>query len=401
MKIVLCDDKPSQAKRWERRIRKAFLETRLEAPSIRIISTDTDAFPTIVNTLNARRLIARGESDPISPSNDFPFDDADVLVLDFDLLFFGEHGDTTGARLAYLARCYSSPALIILLNEFGSNRFDLKLSGHLDSFADLDIGGDQIGNVGLWSHDFGSYRPWAWPVVPSAVRTRKRLIRKIAGRLDEAVLPFLGFEEATLAAFSDQVVGPFGDRKQVASATFRDIVQGSPVGLVASDAAPDDFAVAQIAAARIAKWLSDVVLHRQDVIIDAPHLVSRFPRLLAGDPGSHASWAKTVTLSGKIRQVGVRFGLVADHHFPGWEWLGRHCWLWPTLARDERLGEVRSPWLREDPEWVFAEDSSRFLPTAETRRFVSRTDSPFRLRHVERPTRAVEYRPASSFEYVQ
>ena len=397
MKIIIYDDRKRQANRWERRIQEAFDGAGLDSPTINAIPTGKGSFSKLVATLNERRLAAR-TSGPTTAHERLVIDDADVLIIDFDLIHFGDHGDTTGTRLAYLARCYSSPKIIIVVNEFGTNRFDLGMTGNSDSFADLDIGGDQIGNVGLWSHTFPNHRPWSWPIVPEAVRARKRLVRMVAKRLDEAALPHLGFDQSTLSTFSDQVTAPLGDRDRIASVTFREIVSKSPLGLVTSDKLSDAQAVARIAVARLTKWLTDIVLPRQDILVDAPHLVSRFPSLLAGTPPDYSAWARTTSLAPKIGELGVRNRQITAHHFPGWEWVGRHCWLWAGVASDPRVAEVRTPWSRHESEWVFAEDSSMFVSAADARRFVAGSDSPFRLRYVERPSRAVEYYPASSLE---
>ena len=397
MKMIICDDREGQANRWERGIREAFEQLGLDSPDVKPIPTDDDAFSNLVGTLNERRLAARPGGPSIEHKH-LTIDDADVLIIDFDLIHFGDHGDTTGTRLAYLARCYSSPTLIIVLNEFGTNRFDLRLTGNADSFADLDMGGDQIGNVGLWSHTFLAYRPWSWPVVPDAVRARERLVRAVSNNLEKAALPYLGFDDTTLATFSDQVTAPLGDRDRVSTVTFREVVTDSPLGVVTADAVPDDEAVARVAVARLTKWLASVVLPRQDILVDAPHLVSRFPSLLAGSPDDSSAWAQTMSLAPQIGRLGVRNRLISAHHFPGWEWVGRHCWVWSGIASDPRIEEVKTPWSRRESAWVFAEDSSRFVSPASARRFVAGHDSPFRLRYVERPERAVEYYPSSSLE---
>ena len=397
MKIILCDDRKRQASRWERRIREAFDKLGIDAPDISAIPTDESTFSDLVATLNDRRLASRPDG-PQTEDKYLVFDDADVLIIDFDLIHFGDHGDTTGTRLAYLARCYSSPTLIIVLNEFGTNRFDLRLTGNTSSFADLDMGGDQIGNVGLWSHTLSAYRPWSWPIVPDAVQARKRLVRAVSKSLEEAALPYLGFDEATVSSFSDQVTAPLGERDRLSTITLRDVVTDSPLGVVRADVLPDDEAMARVAVARLAKWLLNVVLPRQDILVDAPHLVSRFPSLLAADPGDSSAWAQTMSFAAQVGKLGVRNRLISAHHFPGWEWVGRHCWVWSSLTNDTRIEEVNTPWSRHESEWVFAEDSSRFVSPASARRFIAGHDSPFRLRHVERPVRTVEYYPASSLE---
>ncbi|MCY4390669.1 MAG: hypothetical protein OXE43_01290 [Chloroflexi bacterium] len=395
MKVILLDDKPEQASRWESQIVKGFVDGGLDTPNIHVILKDDDELSGIVTMLHRRRQAAREGTE--WPTGQFPLDGADVLVVDFDLLDFGDHGDTTGARLAYLARCYSSVSFIMVMNQFGTNRFDLNLSGRLDSFADLDIGSYQVGNAGLWSHSFPEYRPWAWPVVPEAVQTRKRLVRAVAKQLDKNVLQYLGFDESAASRFSDQVARYLGGRGEAGTITFRQVVEESPIGLAASDKVPDDLWAARIAVARVTKWLTNVVLPRQDTLVDAPHLVSRFPSLLT-DPDALESWNRTASLAGHIQRLGIRNRRITNHHFTGWEWVGRHCWSWHSLSADSSIEEVDSPWSRRELDWTFAEDSSRFTLPGDSRRFVPATDSPFRLRYVEQPDKNVEYTPASRLD---
>ena len=50
-----------------------------------------------------------------------------------------------------------------------------------------------------------------------------------------------------------------------------------------SDEPWDQGGIERVAAARLGKWLERLVLPGQNVLVDAPHLVSRFPSLVAAD----------------------------------------------------------------------------------------------------------------------
>ena len=104
-------------------------------------------------------------------------DNASIFIIDYDLLSSQEEGEEkneefftgslTGEIVAYLVRCFSKCKLIIGLNQYGNNPFDLTLRGDLDSFADLNLGGDQLDNPNLWMGDWQDseqeFRPWSWP----------------------------------------------------------------------------------------------------------------------------------------------------------------------------------------------------------------------------------------------
>jgi hypothetical protein len=95
--------------------------------------------------------------------------------------------------------------------------------------------------------------------------------------------------------------------------SFRDFVTLSGNGLKGKDQA-DDAAVARIAAARLSKWLEDIVLPAQEILVDAPHLVSRLPELLTGDPGRLATWDRTTAPN--VSALGIRHKIVATSYGP-------------------------------------------------------------------------------------
>ncbi len=95
----------------------------------------------------------------------------------------------TGHRLAYLARCYSNAKYIVVLNQFGENRFDLTLRGHPHTHADLHIGLKQLTNPGLWGEsDWPEFRPWVWPVLPNAIERMERWTQEVETALEEPIL---------------------------------------------------------------------------------------------------------------------------------------------------------------------------------------------------------------------
>ena len=74
------------------------------------------------------------------------FDDTSIFIIDYDLLKSQEAKFLTGEIIAYVVRAFSECKLIVGLNQFGTNLFDLTLRGHPESFADLNLGIDQLDN---------------------------------------------------------------------------------------------------------------------------------------------------------------------------------------------------------------------------------------------------------------
>ena len=98
--------------------------------------------------MNRRRAEWRADENDTASIESTDVDEADVIVVDYDLLRYSEAADTTGSRLAYLLRCFTKCGLIIVLNEYGSNAFDVSLRNPSLDFADLHLGAVQIGNPG-------------------------------------------------------------------------------------------------------------------------------------------------------------------------------------------------------------------------------------------------------------
>lgn len=152
MRMLVYDDNPKIAERLAARIRTVCGDANVTA-------VKRETFQALIGLMNRRRAAWRAEEKdaPLIESTDV--DEADVIVIDYDLLLYSDEGDTTGSRLAYLLRCFSKCGLIVVLNEYGTNSFDLSLRSPSEGFADLHLGDAQIGNPGLWTGSFEGYRP--------------------------------------------------------------------------------------------------------------------------------------------------------------------------------------------------------------------------------------------------
>jgi hypothetical protein len=344
-----------------------------------------------VHAMQERRRGAREGKAP--DTSRVLFDDAAILLLDFDLLAYDHLGVDTGERVAYLARCYSTCGYIIELNQFGEFWFDLTLRDHPESFADLNLGGGHIHNPGLWSEPFQGFRPWAWPLVPKAAVDLERRVKDVRSRLDHPILDFLGFPPDAISRLPRSVREYLGSTD---NPTFRDFVINSPLGLQPMDAVASDDFIARIASARLGKWLEFVVLPGQDILVDAPHLAHRFPSLLAGQP-ILTSFNSTTSM-GKNPAPGLRAKGIAPQQLKRNAWLSRPAWFWPTLANDEDIDEVGQPWNIVKPAYQFCEDVSRFLKESDTRQFVADVASPYVTRFVASPDSAYAKRFGASIK---
>jgi len=323
-------------------------------------------------------------------------DDASIFVVDYDL--FEAIGFLKGDVVAYLARCLSSCGLIVGYR-YGDNAFDLTLREELRSFTDLYVGGEQLGNPGLWRVTEAGFRPWHWPILPDYLRDFEKKVEDVKESLaeDVPIWQVLGLTTPELFAMLPRSIGEFLGADP-AETTFRQFVIESDNGLERRDvtSADDvsDEVVARVGAARISKWLERLVLPEQDILVDAPHLVSRYPSLMTGDAMDIETWNRTARLVSH-EDLGLRTDLIEPFRLKKDHWLSRPVWFWDEVRECQDILEVREPWKTERPNWVLCEDASRFYEEG-YREFVADVESPYARRFV-RKFDHVEYRPKVRF----
>ena len=161
LRVLVYDDNPEIAIRLAGKVRAVCDEANVTAVT-------QEAFQELIGLMNRRRAAWRAGEGDMDSIESADVDEADVVIIDYDLLLYSKEGDTTGSRLAYLLRCFTKCGVIIVLNEYGTNSFDLSLRSPSLDFADLHLGDFQIGNPGLWTDSFEGYRPWHWPALPNA-----------------------------------------------------------------------------------------------------------------------------------------------------------------------------------------------------------------------------------------
>jgi hypothetical protein len=379
LRIHIYDDEASNVEKWAEAlgtvpaVRKTFKIHRLS----------TDEFVEALSELDARRDQAR--KGPIHDGGAGAlFDEADILVLDYDLITVVGRRDLTGEEVAYLARCYSRCGILVALNQGcrpDSNPFHLDLRQHPDSWADVNCSSSQLSNPGLWGPWKTGLRPWYWPTLPRAVRDFERCrdeLRK--GALDDQpVLAWVGLgTEHVGTALTPPLLKHIVPQDQTPETmTFRDLAKYRlrPKDREWTEAVPG------IAAATVRAWLAQVVLPPQNILVDAPHMVSRFPSLLL--KRSRVGWDRTADLWSETGAA-VDEVAVSPARFEKPHWLSRPVWYWQRLTSLD-LPEIRDPWGRRPSERVFCEDVSRFLPKHAARRYHSGLSPEFLNRWVVDP----------------
>ena len=199
-KILIYDDEEKQTKRFEN-ILKQVLKKVGQDQDFAIETLCDNDLQFSIEALQNRQDGFR--NDKKCSNVDTKFDEASIFIIDYDLLNSQEAKFLTGEIIAYIVRCFSECKLIVGLNQYGRNSFNLTLRGHPESFADLNLGVDQLGNPDLWRGDWGDlredYRPWYWPNLSDSWVI---LIEKL--RMFERIWtnPFAKFSILTASCFS-------------------------------------------------------------------------------------------------------------------------------------------------------------------------------------------------------
>jgi len=421
--ILIYDDEPERKGKFKSELEKSLNEAN-QSKNFNVASLDGPEFQNAVKALEQKRINFRekNEIDFEGNSNNGmeKIDNASIFIIDYDLLSSQEVGEKkneefftgslTGEIVAYLVRCFSRCKLIIGLNQYGNNPFDLTLRGDLDSFADLNLGGDQLDNPNLWMGDWQNseqeFRPWSWPNLCDLLRDFDKRVKDVQDSLEKPISEFLGFDRDLFELLPREIVQFIwrDKEKEHFQTTFREFITKSGNGLRIKDAKGlgDDInkhkhVLARVGAARISKWLEQLVLPEQDILVDAPHLVARFPSLITGDKKEIGTWNETARLV-DYANLGLDTDPIEPYRFKKSYWISRPVWFWDKLRECEDIKEVTEPWLTATPDWVFCEDASRFYNHEVCREFLADTASPFTQRFVKYFNEdEVDYRPRARF----
>lgn len=390
MKKILVYD---EERRFREKLEESLISLSVLQDEFEVTSMSEHDFEDAMESLKSRQIELRESGCWADGGN--PLDDVAIFVIDYDLVHSQEDRFLTGEAVAYLARCFSRCGLIVAVNQYRYD-FDLTLRGHPESFADLNVTDGQLGNPNLWGGRMAEFHPWYWPVLPGYHSDLEKKIRDVSENLDKPLWKVIGFSDPKSFDVLPRSIGEFLSAKRFLSEiTFRDFVVESGNGLRAKDAArPNDEVLARVGAARVAKWLERFLLPEQDILVDAPHLVSRYPSLLTGDAANIEVWnatARKVDLGALEMNVKV----VEPYRLEQSHWISRPAWFWEGVRECKDILEVREPWKTERPNWVFCEDASQFCEEG-YREFVAATDSPYSRRFV-RYFDGIKYSPAVRF----
>jgi hypothetical protein len=382
-KILIYDDET----RARNNYKNMLVSIKCVSDPFEIDVIDNEKFKHEIALLEKRRKILRKEKCWDESSI---FDNVDILIVDYDLLrAFNYESYTTGEIIAYLVRCFSTCGLIVGLNQYGNNLFDLTLKGHLESYCDLNIGNKQLDNTGLWSNDFKEFRPWYWPNLINFLNSYNERVNEVLDNWDSPICEVLNFDEV-LPLFSRNITDFLKINPE--KITFREFVLKTKNGLRGTkDKYTTNEMVARIGVARISKWIERWILPGQNILIDAPHLLSRYPSLLNGDVNKIDDWNNSVFMD-DYKKIKIRHNKIDSFRYKNDKWISRPVWYWEQISNCSDIDEVEKPWERKETGFVFCEDVSNFYEINSCKGFVIDSDSPFIRRYVKK-IGGVDYQP--------
>ncbi|MGR1216556.1 hypothetical protein ACUYGA_06770 [Metapseudomonas otitidis] len=299
MKVLILDDETRRAEDWKVKI-NFILECEIDVFSV-------DQVADLISKFHQSRFDSRGEKySEVTEYNEY-----DLVIVDYDLL--GLQMDkpaawATGAELAYCMRIMSSVGFIVVVNQFGTNSFDLTMRRGISSYADVDVGSMQITMPGLWSTcGFDEFRPWHWPNLLIEAERYPQVCSFVEENLDKPVFKTLGFEleDSESPCFINYDAASYIGGGSGRDVTFRQLATSS-AGLRVFNALEKDKAIfdhmpaerlAGVCASILIHWLEKVVLPAHEVISDSPHLGIQIPWVV-DNYRELESWKDLCSLSG-------------------------------------------------------------------------------------------------------
>jgi hypothetical protein len=367
MRIVILDDETARANTWKTTLLD-FL-----GDSVDITVFDVGQVSQLIGELHRARFESR--------SNEYrqvnSLDGYDLVIIDYDLL--GLEPDqaaawATGAEVAYTMRLMCNVGPIVVVNQFGTNTFDLTMRRGIASYADTDIGSLQITSKGLWSSDrFEGFRPWHWPDLRTESARFEAACEFVVKNLDAPMMASLGFDvnDTESDSFINYELAAFVGAANGHDLTFRELVISNK-GLRVFNILEKDITIlasmpngqiARVSAAILMHWLEKVVLPAQEVIGDAPHLATQLPWVL-NDSSDTDEWNALCTLT----QDGVPQALLPYVFEPSF--LFSRPVFWAEKARRESSMPQEFEFA-ELPLIQFCENLSNFIPESEATSFPS------------------------------
>jgi len=354
-----------------------------------------------LDELNKRRINERKNEDNID--FDLEIDQSDIFIVDFDLVEKDPNLD--GEDLSYAVNCFSLCKFVIGLNKFGKKKFDFNLNRYPESYSNINIGNEHLVGTGLWGDGPDGFFPWSNFDINQFLGNRSRRMDQIEPEFNSSFVEVLKLNDL-LPLMSQKAIEfiqgqrPVQDEdlgnemnegvmnlEFIKNLSFDDIAKNSLKG---RDVIHNKKLKIKIAEFRLYKLFRDLILPGQDILVDIPHLILRYPSLLNGDLKNIEDWNKLISNSNEV----LHNEQILPHSYDFSYWLPRPVYNWNELSEDLNIKEVKEPWLREEISFEFCEDASKFFPKDETIPFKANVESTFDIRFIKKFDN-VNYQPYS------
>jgi len=380
-KILVYDDSEEFTDKWTKELK----ENCKVSDYFEVDPVDSKTFMKNIN-----ELLERQSGKDVEDYMHVDIDNTSIFYIDYKLLSNSSRIILTGEEVAYLVRSYSTCKVIIGMNQYSHNEFDLTLEEHPQSHCELNIGEEQISLDGFWDNKKWEFRPWYWPHLPSFVEKIENRIKELKNKLNHGIIDFFDltdhYESLPLSILS--YLG--NDPRTI---TFREFVQKSGNGIKYNDPTPSDMIISHIAAVKIGKWFEKIILPGQNFFVDIPHLAFRYPSLISGDPEKNTNWNNLVK-GLPLDEIGFDYKIIEKDRFQFDNWLSKPVWYWEKVMKNNDILEVKEPWNRKKVDYRFCEDSSSFKPDSECIEYKIEYNSPYKLRYINKKKFDVDYKPS-------
>ena len=386
LRILIVDDEPDRSREWAAKIESFGI------PGATVTALDIEAARAVMKKADGRRRRARENLDPFAADAPCDLDTVDVLIVDYDLQELLEVGEwSTGLQVATLARALTRVKLIVLVNQFGTNAFDLTLSKAAQSHADFDVGSGQLLNPAFWDRSrIDGYAPWGWnDGVLRAPARMEAMFQWLMPRLNDPVLTTLGFTAALDGSNAETYLAKelWQECLVDPNHSFRQLVSESEFLTLKDRHAIAAFnePCARVAAALVSHWLDRWVIPANEVLVDLPHLASSYPWLLTKREEA-VCWQDAASLDSGFDAF---LPEVRKHQFaPGFPLMRLVVWR-HKVVQDAALAEPNGFTYDGFPDLVFCEDTSRFHEFSDARPFSCRLPGNDPQRFVANPEKVV------------
>lgn len=399
-RAMICDDNQQRIAEWTSQVRK-HLGDDWEVESV----TEKRLAAMVTALSEHEQRVRKGDHARTASEGEAlsGLDDAQLVILDsdlspneheFDSLDPGDAKDVVatlrnqyGDQIARQIRSYTTAGFIVVANMFTTQQddfvFDLTMVQDAGTFADLHIKEAELDDESLWAdvpRSQDRFNPWSRPLLGKDFESVLRSEIAITD-IHAKVLETLGLNADE---FGTQQLDVFG-AVDPTDATFEDLAY-SDLGFKYKDPIGHDLeSVKRMAASVVRRWLARAVIISQDVLCDAPHLVSRFPEYLGEGAADIAVWNAAAD-KGAADPLPLAAIHEATEVAP---FIHRPVFFADRARRGlNDLPQRDTPHLRA----VFAEDAAVFLSRTDAKEFESNVPGPYARRYVV-PIDDVAYDP--------